>query len=242
MKYYADLHIHSVLSPCADFLMTPGNLIPRLKENGITIFSITDHNDCRNSRIFQKKAEENGLLFIPGIEIQSAEEVHILGYFKNTESLEKVAEIVKNSLPQIENSEEIYGYQLIIDESDEYVEKESAFLAGASSMGIDEIADLIKAFGGIFIPAHIDRGSSIISNIGYFPELSYDGFEIYNKSKINELKEKYKFEKPILSSSDSHFREGIEKKGMYIEMEVLTVEAFFDAVKAGKVYIEGAEK
>ncbi len=242
MKYYADLHIHSVLSPCADFLMTPGNLIERLKENEIKIFSITDHNDCGNSRVFQKKAQENGMLFIPGIEIQSAEEVHILGYFKNMEFLEKVAETVKNRLPQIENSEEIYGYQLIVDENDEYIEKESAFLAGACSMGIDEIAALIKENGGIFIPAHIDRSSSIISNIGYFPELPYDGFEIYNKNKIKELKEKYCIEKPVFSSSDSHFREGIENKGMYVEMEELTVESFFNAVKNGKVYIEGVEK
>lgn len=242
MRYYADLHIHSVLSPCADFLMTPDNIISRLKECGISIFSITDHNACGNSRIFMQKAEENGILFIPGIEIQTAEEIHVVAYFNDINVLEKVAEKIKETLPNIKNSEEIYGYQLIVDETDDYCAKEEAFLAGASSMGIDEVAELIRVNSGFFVPAHIDRSSSILSNLGYIPNLEYDGFEIYGKKNISNYITKYSLNKAVLCSSDAHVLESIEKKGMYIECDKLNIELFFNELKNNRIFIEGVER
>lgn len=238
MRYLADLHIHSVLSPCADFLMTMENIFSKLKDNNIKIFSITDHNSCGNSRVFMKRAEKEGILFIPGIEIQTAEEIHITAYFKTIEELEKISETVLRTLPKIENREEIYGYQLILDETDDYCDKELRFLTGASSMGIDEIYSLIKKNNGIFIPAHIDRSNSLISNIGYLPEFEYDGIEIYNLSKVSEIIEKYKIKYPIFSNSDAHFPEQIGKAKISIEMESLTMENFFKSVKNKKVYME----
>jgi 3',5'-nucleoside bisphosphate phosphatase len=238
MRYEADLHIHSVLSPCADFLMTMENIFTKLKENNIKIFSITDHNSCGNSRQFMKRAEKEGVLFIPGIEIQTAEEIHITAYFKTIEELENIAEAVLKTLPNIENREEIYGYQLILDESDDYCEKELRFLTGASSMGIDDIYSIIKKNNGIFIPAHIDRSNSLISNIGYFPKFNYDGVEIYNISKARELIEKYDIKYPVFSNSDAHFIEQIGKAKISIEMDKLTIEEFFLAVKNKKVYME----
>ena len=238
MRYFADLHIHSVLSPCADFLMTVENILKKLKENNIKIFSITDHNSCGDSRIFKEKAEKEGLLFIPGIEIQTAEEIHIAAYFKTMEELEKTAEEVLNSLPPIENNEEIYGYQLILDKEDEYCDKETKFLAGASSISIDEIYKLIKKNNGLFIPAHIDRSNSLISNIGYLPEFEYDGLEIYSESKIKNIVEKYKIKYPVFSSSDAHFVEQISKAKMSFEMDELNIEEFFNSVKKQKIYLE----
>ncbi len=242
MRYAADLHIHSVLSPCADFLMTMENIFKKLKENNIKIFSITDHNSCGNSRVFMERAEKEGILFIPGIEIQTAEEVHIVAYFKSIEELEKTAARILATLSPIENKEEIYGCQLLLDETDDYCDKEVRFLTGASSMGIDEVYKLIKENNGIFIPAHIDRSNSLISNIGYFPEFEYDGVEIYNSTKIKEMVEKYKINYTVFSNSDAHFLEQIEKAKISIEMEKLTIEDFFKAVNNKKVYMEVTER
>ena len=127
IEFYADLHIHSVLSPCADLLMTRKNIFEKLIELGVNIFSITDHNSCKNSRYFNEEAKNNNMIFVPGIEIQSTEEIHILAYFKYMEDLEVVSSIIEKNLPLIKNKEEIYGYQLILDENDESSEKEELF-------------------------------------------------------------------------------------------------------------------
>lgn len=238
MKYYMDIHIHSVLSPCADFLMTMENIFEKLKENNIKIFSITDHNSAKNSKQFYKRALKEGILCIPGMEIQTSEEIHILTYFKTMEILEKFSETVYKNLPPIKNNEEIYGYQLILDENDEYSEKEEAFLAGASNIGIDELAIIVKEMDGILIPAHIDRSNSIISNLGYIPDIDFDGFEVYKPDNIESIKKKYNINKNILSSSDAHFKDMILKPKMSIELEKLDVIEFFEALKNKKVNIE----
>ncbi len=230
MKFTADLHIHSVLSPCADLLMTMDNIFQKLKENDIKIFSITDHNSNKNSEVFQKRAKKEGLLFIPGIEIQTSEEIHILAYFPSLEDLEKVTNIIYDSLPPIKNREEIFGYQLILDDDDEFVEKDEHFLAGATSLSLEDTFKIIKENNGIIVPAHLDKTSSLISNLGYIPSLDFDVLEIYMKHKIEAFKEKYSIDKPIFSSSDAHIPDSIKKGKIEFEMDELSIEEFFKSI------------
>ncbi|BDU50595.1 PHP domain-containing protein [Haliovirga abyssi] len=239
MKFYADLHIHSVLSPCADLLMTTNNIIDKLIENDIKIFSITDHNSNKNSKVFKMRANEKGLIFIPGIEIETVEGIHTLGYFKCLEDLENVTKVIYNHLPKIKNREDIYGYQLILDKEDEYVEKAEEFLSGSVDLGIEDVVKLIKNNNGLAVPAHIDRSNSIISNLGYIPELKFDGIEIYMKKKIDVLVNKLDIKYPIFSSSDSHFVNTIEKAKMYFEFEKLDIDIddIFKAINKGEINI-----
>ncbi len=44
----ADLHIHSVLSPCADRDMLPHCIILEAWEKNINLIAVTDHNACDN--------------------------------------------------------------------------------------------------------------------------------------------------------------------------------------------------
>ena len=87
-----DLHVHSCLSPCADITMTPRGILENLE---VGMISITDHNCCGNARTFWKVCRERKVIFLPGIEISSIEEVHILGYFENLEDLERVSSLSK---------------------------------------------------------------------------------------------------------------------------------------------------
>ncbi|MGM0508587.1 MAG: PHP domain-containing protein [Fusobacteriota bacterium] len=237
MRYLADLHIHSVLSPCADLLMVQENIFKKLKENNIKIFSITDHNSNGNSKVFQKRAEKEGILFIPGIEIATIEEIHILGYFKNLEDLKSVKEKIYKNLPDMKNREDIFGYQLLLDENDDFVEKEEAFLASATNIGIDEVFDIIKKNNGLAVPAHLDKTNSIISNLGYIPELEFDAFEIYIKEKVQKFKKKYSLGDKILSSSDAHFPHSIKKPKLEFDLKDLSINAFFEAFKKGNFKI-----
>lgn len=236
MRYPADLHIHSVLSPCADFLMGYKNIFDILISNKIKIFSITDHNSAGNSRIFFKKAEEMGLIFVPGIEVQTAEEIHVLAYFEKIENLEEFSEIIKNSLPKMKNKEEVFGYQLLLDENDDYSEKEESFLAGASDFGIDEIFEIVNKMGGIVVPAHLDRSNSILSNLGYLPNINFYAYEIYNKKMIKEISEKYNV-KNILSSSDSHYLNTLGEIKMEIDILEESAKGVIDAIKEARVYL-----
>ena len=44
----ADLHVHTLLSPCAEVEMTPHHIVMRAAEYGIGAVAITDHNASAN--------------------------------------------------------------------------------------------------------------------------------------------------------------------------------------------------
>lgn len=78
MRKY-DLHIHSKFS---DGDYTLEEIVDKLKENGIDIFSITDHDNADSIRTMQD-VDTKGLIYISGIEFSASKEgykMHILGY------------------------------------------------------------------------------------------------------------------------------------------------------------------
>ena len=119
MKLIADLHIHSVLSPCGDLEMTPRNIVRRVKELGLNTFSITDHNSIGNLLPFKKVAEKENLKFIFGMEVQTEEEVHVLTYFESYESIRRVWNIIYKKLPAVNNSPDYFGEQILVNDNDD---------------------------------------------------------------------------------------------------------------------------
>lgn len=182
-------------------------------------------------------AKKENMILIYGMEVQTIEETHILVYFKNIADFREVEKIVYNRLPNIKNREDIYGYQLILNENDDYCEKEEKLLSGSTEISIDELYKIVRERDGIIIPAHIDRSNSIISNLGYIPEIDFDGFEIYNRQKIEKIKEKYHINKPIFSSFDAHFLDGIESPKMEIDIDEFNIESIFKSIKNGKIKV-----
>ena len=78
MKYAVDLHIHSALSPCADKDMTPNNIVNMAVLKGLDAIAVTDHNSAANLESISKCAKKKGLVFIPGMEVETSEEIHIV--------------------------------------------------------------------------------------------------------------------------------------------------------------------
>ena len=79
----ADLHMHTSLS---DGAYTAEEIIKRAKKNGTDIISITDHDVCKNVEENFKFAEEEGIIYLPGIELSTIykrKPVHVLGYFRD---------------------------------------------------------------------------------------------------------------------------------------------------------------
>ena len=183
MKYYYDLHIHSALSPCGDDDMTPNNIVNMALINELDIIALSDHNTCVNVVSTAKVAEKAGVIFIPAMELETAEEIHVLCLFPDTDNaIAFETDIVRPALPDIKNNEKIFGKQVFYDEFDNENGREDRYLINATSISIDNISCLAEQYGGLAIPAHIDKHTkSLISVFGMVDESM--GFEIFELSK-----------------------------------------------------------
>ena len=227
MRAYYDFHIHSALSPCADEDMTPNNIVNMARLKGLSMIAVTDHNSCGNLRAVMQVAA-NDPLVLPGIEIETAEEVHILGYFPSLEQAEAMEKVVKEHLPFIPNRPEIFGRQLDMDADDTVIGEEEGLLVTATTLGVADVFSVVQNLGGVAVPAHIDRGSySILSNLGFLPpELAIRTVEITAKNRAR-LEERYK-SLTILTSSDAHYLGDIAEMEQYIDISTKTTHEILD--------------
>lgn len=231
MEFAVDFHIHSALSPCGDEDMTPNNIVKMALLKNLDIIAVTDHNSCANLPAFAEVAKENGLMLIPGMEVQTKEEVHIVCLFKRLEAAMKFSEIVYNSLPDVKNNEELFGRQLIFNSRDEIVGKVDKLLLSSTVLSVNDVFVIVRGFGGICIPAHVDRtGYSIITNLGFIPpSLRVKSVEISKNSSPEAIVKKYPFLKQynFIISSDAHYLWDISEREFFIEMEYLSVSELF---------------
>jgi PHP family Zn ribbon phosphoesterase len=165
-NFRADLHVHTVLSPCAEVEMIPPLIVQTALERHIDLIAITDHNASANVRAVQKAAAGTGLTVLPGMEVQSREDVHLLTLFENTDRLEAWQAQVDEALPDQPNRPDFFGEQFVVDETGEFVREEPRLLASSLRLSIDEIFERVPALGGIVIPAHVER-----MTYGLFPSL-----------------------------------------------------------------------
>lgn len=207
-KYNLDLHIHTALSPCADILMTPGNIIKKAQEKNIDIIAITDHNSAANVEVTMKLAENTSIHIIPGMEVETSEEVHLLCLFDSLEQVLEWQDIVYHSLPDLKNNEEYFGYQLLTDINDEFIGRVDNLLATATSLTVTQVVEKVKKLGGITIPSHIDRSYGIITNLGLLPpKINLSVLEIFNKSTRKQIIKDFPFLQnfSLIKNSDAHY-------------------------------------
>ena len=210
--FKADLHIHTCLSPCTELNMSPKGILTVAKKKGIDILGICDHNTSENSLAIMKAAKKMHIHILPGMEVTSEEEVHVLALFDDIGNALKLQEHVYQNLPG-KNDEETFGMQVIVNEKDEVLGFNDKLLIGATTMPLDEILRLIHAFEGLAIASHINREAfSIIGQLGFIPDnLGLNALEISPSITIEEAKKKYPYNYPITSSSDAHYPDDIGK-------------------------------
>ena len=203
-KFYdCDFHIHTCLSPCADITMVPGVVSERLTKLGIDWISITDHNTCGNVRSFKNILEKKGIKVIPGIEVQSLEDVHILGYFSSVEVAEEYSKWLEGKMKKINLDPEKFGYQLYVNENDEYYSMEENWLGQPVNLSIDNVFKSIHGFGGIAVFAHIERKMGVLYQMGFIPEMKTKPvIEISFKKTLSEYDFARRFQ--CIHSSDAH--------------------------------------
>ena len=178
--YVAELHVHTVVSPCAAAEMIPPLIVREAVEKGINLIAITDHNSSANVEAVQKAAKGTGLEVLPGIELQTREEVHLLCIFDNLAQLETWQKQVDDRLPARENDIEHFGEQFVVDENGEFLRREPRLLSTSANISLKQAVGDVSELGGVAIPAHVNRRAfGLITNLGFVPpDLPVDALEI----------------------------------------------------------------
>lgn len=211
--YYYDLHTHSALSPCGDNMMTPNNLAGMAALAGIQVLALTDHNTCKNCPAFFAACKRYGLVPVPGMELTTAEEIHVVCLFPTLEAALDFDRAVEARRMKIENNEKIFGEQLILDEEDNEIGRDPWFLPAATDIPLEEAPKLVGRYGGICYPAHIDRPSGGVIEIlgGFPPDVPFTAYELHDMDRRREYEERFPILKTLncVSSSDAHNLEQI---------------------------------
>lgn len=235
MRAAIDLHIHSCLSPCADELMTPNNIVNMAKLKGLDMIAVSDHNSALNLPAVFEVARGAGLSVIPAIELNTAEEVHLLAYFRRLEDALEFSDEIYAYLPDIPNYPDIFGRQQVMDADDNIVREENERLyISALTLGIDRLTQMIHEIGGVAVPAHINRPSSgILDALGFIPpDSDYDAIEVVDAFPLPNtgLPHVRRFK-----SSDAHYIGDILEPSVYVDVEELTCDALIGWMREGKL-------
>ena len=237
MKLYYDLHLHSCLSPCGDNEMTPFNLVNTMKVFGYDLIALTDHNSCRNCRAAMQAGKAAGITVVPGMELCTSEEIHVVCLFPDADSAGAFGALVRDNIPPVNNRPEIFGEQLVMDDADTVLDTEPLLLNTASYFSIDEVPALVAQYGGACFPAHIDRHSySILSALGDFSEdLPVAAFELTMQADEAHYRDTYPAlkDKLLLRDSDAHYLENILLPSQTIDLAENTPQALIERLRQG---------
>lgn len=229
MKCYYDLHLHSCLSPCGDMDMTPNNLVNMAKLLGLDVIALTDHNSSRNCAAAMAVGEKIGLTVIPGMELTTCEDIHVVCLFPDLEKALEWDAYVDARRIKVRNRPEIYGRQVVMNENDEETGEIEHLLLPATEISIMNAYPTVKAFGGICYPAHIDRDSfSVLSVLGEIDEsCGFRTAELADLKKLPALQKQH----PVLAAmtvvtgSDAHYLENMREASQWLETDTPTAQA-----------------
>lgn len=187
--FQVDLHVHTVLSPCGELEMGAPEIIERARAEGIDILAITDHNASDNVPALREAAGDGGPLIIAGLEVQSAEDIHVVTLFGSYGEAADFQGWLWQRMGPTLNDPDYFGWQVVIDGSNEVVRMEARLLIQAVDYSIDEIIAETARRGGLSIMAHIDRNAfSYPLVLGPIPDdLPVDALEVSRRTDAEGL-------------------------------------------------------
>jgi hypothetical protein len=206
-QYFADLHVHTALSPCGSDEMTPPAIVTAALQAGLALVAICDHNSAGNAAAVQDAAGER-LAVLAGMEVTSVEEAHIIGLFPTVADAETASAQLRGLLPDADDDYTVFwGEQHVMDAGGQIVGAEAKALGLATTLTVDGVVELIHSYGGLAIASHIDRRSfGVISQLGFFPtEAGFDAVELSSHVKPAALPEFAAIGLPITAASDAHY-------------------------------------
>jgi 3',5'-nucleoside bisphosphate phosphatase len=234
--FMLDTHIHTCLSPCAELDMHPAALVDAAIQAGLDSIAVCDHNSAENAAAVQRAGAAAGLTVIPGMEITSSEEVHIVGLLPDLEAAMALQSKVYRSLPG-RNDENSFGMQVIANEFAEVLGFNEHLLSGATTLNVNEVVAAIHDYDGLAVASHVDReGFGIIGQLGFIPpDLPLDAIEVSQRTSLPKARSSFapKGELSIICASDAHEPKDVARAATFALMQEATVAELRKAV-AGK--------
>ena len=220
--------------------MIPANIAGMASIIGLDVIAVTDHNSCKNVPAVMEAASEYGITVIPGMELTTAEEVHVVCLFETLEDAMAFDAYVYDHLLPFPNKAEIFGQQQIYNSTDQVLGEVEYLLINATDISFDQVFDLTKSYHGIMIPAHVDKDTtSLISNLGFIPpDSQFNCAEVKNLAKLDALKEKHPYlnQCKIISNSDAHYLEHINEPVNRLHAKSREIKDILDALTKGSSY------
>jgi len=219
----ADLHNHSCLSPCGSLELSPRNILELGAAKKLKLMALTDHNSSLNCPAFAKLAPQFGIIPIFGMEATTSEEIHVLCLFTSLEASMTFNEYAYSILTPFLNNPEKTGDQVYVDEDDNIEGEVEYYLVNPIDLSIDNIGAKVKEYGGIVIPAHVDRPAfSMTSQLGVIVEGPWSALECVRiPPAVNGLPlNTYGY--PLTVSSDAHYLEHIGRR--FFDLDVTAEE------------------
>ena len=231
--YFYDLHLHSCLSPCGGDDVSPADLAGICALAGYQIVALTDHNTVGNCTAFCKAAEHYGFLAVPGMELTTAEEVHVVCLFPDLEQAKNFGAYVRNHLPTVQNRPDFFGHQFFMDEEDHILGEETALLMGATNIPYCTVNELVRSYGGAAFPAHIDHNSfSVCSNLGlWVPEAGFRIAELSPTCPAGFTDRPDLAGVRFITNSDAHYLHELPDPRHIISLPELTAQAVIDFLR-----------
>jgi 3',5'-nucleoside bisphosphate phosphatase len=217
-----DTHIHTCLSPCAELDMHPSAIVEASVQAGLDAIAVCDHNSAENVAAVHRAGNSMGLAVIPGMEITSAEEVHILGLLPDPVAALELQSRVYRFLPG-RNDEGVFGMQVVADEFAGVMGFNEHLLSGATTLNLDRVIAAIHDVDGLAVASHVDReGFGMIGQLGFIPPgLRLDAIEVSSRTSLPLARASFapNGEHAILCASDAHEPKDIARAVTYTLMK-----------------------
>jgi len=210
--------------------MTPNNIVNMSVLKGLDVIAVTDHNHFGNVAPICDLAKQMGIICIPGVEVQTREEVHVLCYFQSVKALASFFKALEQYRLPVKNKSEFFGTQKLMDREDNVVGEYELALIVSMDIVLEALEELVKANDGVMVPAHVNKSShSIMANLGFVPpSLQTKTVEIF----LGEKEAPSCFDDYLkLYNSDAHTLRDISEACHVLHVKEKTIEAIFEKLR-----------
>ena len=207
--------------------MIPPLIVEEALNKNIQIIAITDHNQTANIQAVQEAAKGTSLTVLPGMELQTREDIHVLCLFDTLNQSREFQKLIDASLPDFENKTEFFGEQFIVDFTGDFIRRENRLLLNSTSLTLKDALQAVNKLSGLLIPAHVTRNMfGLFPTLGFIPaEIELEALEISLKTDREKAANQFPQinQYPLIQSGDAHYLADISGKNeFYMEKAVIS--------------------